>query len=117
MPTHTDGSHEITLSEEEVSDVSLATFYVFEKEIPHWPHTAYNLLEAGVAAVTAVVVAVTPVVAVVAVTPVVVVEAAEAAEAADALEVAPGVEAAVSGGVAEVVICRGVPVPCANARR
>ena len=32
MPTHTDVSHEITLSEEEVSDVSLATFYVIDKE-------------------------------------------------------------------------------------
>ena len=33
MPTwSTDASHEITLSEEEVSDVSLATFYVFDKE-------------------------------------------------------------------------------------
>ena len=32
MPTHTDASHEIALSEEEVSDVSLATFYVFDKE-------------------------------------------------------------------------------------
>jgi hypothetical protein len=27
-------SHEITLREEEVSDVSLATFYVFDKENP-----------------------------------------------------------------------------------
>jgi hypothetical protein len=32
IPRHTDASHEITLSEEEVSDVSLATFYVFDKE-------------------------------------------------------------------------------------
>src|ERR1700688_1755194 len=33
MPTqNTEASHEITLSEEEVSDVSLATFYVFDKE-------------------------------------------------------------------------------------
>jgi hypothetical protein len=84
------------------------------RKTPHWPHIAYNLLEAGVAAVTAVVVAVAPVVAAVAVTPVVVVEAAEAAEAADALEAAPGVEAAVSGGGAEAVVCRGVPVPCAS---
>jgi hypothetical protein len=31
--THNAGvSHEITLSEEEISDVSLATFYVFDKE-------------------------------------------------------------------------------------
>jgi hypothetical protein len=29
---HIDPSHELTLSEEEVSDVSLATFYVFDKE-------------------------------------------------------------------------------------
>jgi hypothetical protein len=29
---HIDSSHELTLSEEEVSDVSLATFYVFDKE-------------------------------------------------------------------------------------
>ena len=84
------------------------------RKTPHLPHTAYNLLGAGVAAVTAVVVAVAPVVAVVAVTPVVVVEAAEAAEAADALEAAPGVEAAVSGGGAEAVVCRGVHVPCAS---
>jgi hypothetical protein len=79
------------------------------------PHTAYDLLGADVAAVTAVVVAVAPVVAVVAVTPVVVVEAAEAAEAADALEAVPGVEAAVSGGGAEAVVCPGVPAPCASA--
>jgi hypothetical protein len=33
MPTPNTGvSHEITLAEEEISDVSLATFYVFEKE-------------------------------------------------------------------------------------
>jgi hypothetical protein len=33
MPTpNTEASHEITLGEEEVSDVSLATFYVFDKE-------------------------------------------------------------------------------------
>jgi hypothetical protein len=33
MPTRTiEPSHELTLSEEEVSDVSLATFYVFDKE-------------------------------------------------------------------------------------
>jgi hypothetical protein len=30
---HIEPSHELTLSEEEVSDVSLATFYVFDKEI------------------------------------------------------------------------------------
>jgi hypothetical protein len=29
---HIEPSHELTLSEEEVSDVSLATFYVFDKE-------------------------------------------------------------------------------------
>ena len=83
------------------------------RKTPHLPHTAYDLLGADVAAVTAVV-AVAPVVAVVAVTPVVAVEAAEAAEAADALEAAPGVEAAVSGGGAEAVVCRGVPAPCAS---
>ena len=33
LPTRgTDASHELMLSDEEVSDVSLATFYVFEKE-------------------------------------------------------------------------------------
>ena len=33
IPTrHIEPSHELTLSEEEVSDVSLATFYVFDKE-------------------------------------------------------------------------------------
>ena len=33
MPTQNTGvSHEITLGEEEISDVSLATFYVFDKE-------------------------------------------------------------------------------------
>jgi hypothetical protein len=33
LPTGgTDASHELTLSDEEVSDVSLATFYVFDKE-------------------------------------------------------------------------------------
>ena len=33
MPTQKTGvSHEITLGEEEISDVSLATFYVFDKE-------------------------------------------------------------------------------------
>ncbi len=35
MPTQNTGmSHEITLGEEEISDVSLATFYVFDKENP-----------------------------------------------------------------------------------
>ena len=111
MPTHTDVSHEITLSEEEVSDVSLCSF---DKENTTFPSHSLQLVRGGVAAVTAVVVAVAPAVAVVAVTPVVVVEAAEAAEAADVLEAAPGVEAAVSGGGAEAVVCRGVPAPCAN---
>jgi hypothetical protein len=33
IPTHNTGvSHDITLGEEEISDVSLATFYVFDKE-------------------------------------------------------------------------------------
>ena len=39
-PTQDTGvSHEITLGEEEISDVSLATFYVFDKENPQpsWP--------------------------------------------------------------------------------
>jgi hypothetical protein len=30
-------AHEITLGEEEISDVSLATFYVFDKENPRTP--------------------------------------------------------------------------------
>jgi len=35
MPTQTGGvTHEITLGEEEISDVSLATFFVFDKENP-----------------------------------------------------------------------------------
>jgi len=35
MPTQNTGvSHETTLGEEEISDVSLATFYVFDKENP-----------------------------------------------------------------------------------
>jgi hypothetical protein len=35
IPTQNTGvSHEITLGEEEISDVSLATFYVFDKENP-----------------------------------------------------------------------------------
>jgi hypothetical protein len=35
MPTQTAGvTHEITLGEEEISDVSLATFFVFDKENP-----------------------------------------------------------------------------------
>ena len=34
MPTRNTGaSHEITLCEEEISDVSLATFYVFDSEM------------------------------------------------------------------------------------
>ena len=43
IPTHTHTSTKIPLSEDEVSDVSLATFYVFDKENTHWPHTAYDL--------------------------------------------------------------------------
>jgi hypothetical protein len=34
LTRNTGVSHEITLREEEVSDVSLATFYVFDKENP-----------------------------------------------------------------------------------
>src|SRR4029077_13091121 len=35
MPTqNTAANHEITLGEEEIADVSLATFYVFDKENP-----------------------------------------------------------------------------------
>ena len=40
--THNAGvSHEITLSEEEISDVSLATFYVFDKKTPEHSGRAY----------------------------------------------------------------------------
>ena len=41
MPTqNTAVSHEVTLGEEEISDVSLATFYVFDKENPSIRRTA-----------------------------------------------------------------------------
>jgi hypothetical protein len=42
--THNAGvSHEITLSEEEISDVSLATFYVFDKESARPPRHSVRL--------------------------------------------------------------------------
>ena len=47
MPTHTDVSHEITLSEEEVSDVSLATFYVFDKENATFASHSLRLVRGG----------------------------------------------------------------------
>ena len=46
-------SHEFTLGEEEISDVSLATFYVLTKKTPKHPGPAYNLptaAEVGAAA-------------------------------------------------------------------
>jgi hypothetical protein len=44
--------HEITLGEEEISDVSLATFYVFDKENPQtsWPRIQLQLAHGGGAA-------------------------------------------------------------------
>jgi hypothetical protein len=48
MPTwSTDASHEITLSEEEVSDVSLATFYVFDKENTALASPSVQLVRGG----------------------------------------------------------------------
>jgi hypothetical protein len=45
MPTrNTAASHEITFGEEEIADVSLATFYVFDKENVEHPSPAYDLL-------------------------------------------------------------------------
>ena len=104
---HVQPSHEITLSEVEVSDVSLATFYVFDKEMRSPP--AFSSLEAAAAdAVMAVAAAEA--------------EAAEAedaaagdaeAEAAAALEAASGAAAA-AAAVAEAVACPGAPAPCAR---
>jgi hypothetical protein len=48
MPTSsTDPSHEITLSEEEVSDVTLATFYVFDKENTALASPSVRLVRGG----------------------------------------------------------------------
>ena len=44
---HIDPSHELTLSEEEVSDVSLATFYVFDKENPAFASAGVQLVRGG----------------------------------------------------------------------
>jgi hypothetical protein len=44
MPTQKTGvSHEVTLGEEEISDVSLATFYVFDKENVGIPQPSVQL--------------------------------------------------------------------------
>ncbi len=40
-------SHEVTLAEEEVSDVSLATFYIFDKEHAGTPQARVRLAMAG----------------------------------------------------------------------
>jgi hypothetical protein len=50
LTRNTGVSHEITLREEEVSDVSLATFYVFDKENPGTFRPAYVLPWAPAAA-------------------------------------------------------------------
>jgi hypothetical protein len=44
---HIEPSHELTLSEEEVSDVSLATFYVFDKENPMTASPGVQLVRGG----------------------------------------------------------------------
>jgi hypothetical protein len=47
-PTRNTGaSHEITLGEEEISDVSLATFYVFDKENPGTSRPGVQLARGG----------------------------------------------------------------------
>ena len=81
LPTpNTGASHEITLAEEEISDVSLATFYVFDKETPEHSGPTCNLLEAAAAEAAAAEAA----------------EVAAAAEAAEAAAVAEAAEAAVA---------------------
>jgi hypothetical protein len=48
MPTQaTVPSHEITLGEEEISDVSLATFYVFDKETAEQARPELQLVRGG----------------------------------------------------------------------
>jgi hypothetical protein len=48
MPARNTGvSHEITLGEEEISDVSLATFYVFDKENPRTLRRGVQLAMSG----------------------------------------------------------------------
>ena len=92
IPTRSaDLSHEFILAEEEISDVSLATFYVFDKENSGTFRPGYSSSEVAAAAVVA-----AAVVAVEGVEAAVVVEDAEAAvvEAAQALEAAPALEAA-----------------------
>ena len=90
-------AHEITLGEEEISDVSLATFYVFERKTSERPSPAYNL--SGTEAATAA----TPTEAAEAAT-----EAAEAVIEAAAAEVAEAAEAALRfGGVAAAAEAAG----------
>ena len=48
MPTQTTApSHEMTLGEEEISDVSLATFYVFDKEAAEIARPGVQLVRGG----------------------------------------------------------------------
>src|SRR6516165_625437 len=53
-PTSQSQSHEIFLGEEEISDVSLATFYVFDKENTGQPPLEQHLRLAAAAEVAAV---------------------------------------------------------------
>jgi hypothetical protein len=47
LTRNTGVSHQITLREEEVSDVSLATFYVFDKENPDTPGVRFAVGAGG----------------------------------------------------------------------
>ena len=105
IPTRSaDLSHEFILAEEEVSDVSLATFYVFDKEnTGTFRYPAYSLSEVAAAAVAAAAVAAAAVVvAAVVVAAVVAVEGAEDAEEEEAaVEAVRALEDARAMGLAD----------------
>ena len=90
-------AHEITLGEEEISDVTLATFYVFDKENPR-AHPAYNSsdTEAATAAMAAMAATEAAITAAEAAT-----EAATAAEVVEAVEAAGGGISPLADGVTE----------------
>ena len=90
LTPNTGDGHEITLGEEEISDVTLATFYVFDKENAGTSGPTYNLPEAATAATGVTATAATAAAAT---------TAAEAVGAATAAEAVTGATAAEVAGV------------------
>ena len=104
LPTSGNGDgNQVFLGEEEISDVSLATFYVFDRETDGH-HLAYNLSAMAAADVTAA-----------AVTAVAEVEAATVVEDAITAAGATAVEAAITGAEAAVASALGLDLAVAAA--